>query len=83
MGYAHPKHMSTMTSTGVYVPPALPGYIPQHDPSMSPPLLHTFPPGDGMTPMQAASDTTNPGSPGPSHTSFAAPAYQQVQTQQM
>ncbi len=41
------KHMS-MHSGGVS--PALPGYVPQHDPTMSPPLHPTFPVSDSLSP---------------------------------
>lgn len=55
--YADPaKHMSMQSG---YASPALPGYVPQHDPAMSPPLHSTYPVSDALNP---GSDR-GPGSP--------------------
>lgn len=80
MSYMHPKHLSTMTGqSGVYGSPALPGYIPQHDPAMSPPLQPSFPVNDGTASLPAAADSQAPSSPSPSQGGYAAPAYQPSQ----
>ena len=79
----HNKHNSTMSSTTSPMvrygsPPPLPGYIPQHDPAMSPPLMHAFPaPVDGSVGHENMSESGVPTSPSPSNQGFAAPAYNQ------
>jgi len=73
------KHLS-MTASAVGVPhsgpsPALPGYIPSHDPAMSPPLQPSHPVSDALSPG-AAADIGVPASPSPSPSQmYAAPAY--------
>jgi hypothetical protein len=51
--FDHAKHMSVQSSMVGGVGPALPGYMPQHDPNMSPPMHPAFP----------VSDSLNPGAP--------------------
>lgn len=73
MSFVQPKHMSTMTAgSGVYGSPVLPGYVPQHDPAMSPPLQPAFPVTESLA---AVTESRTPTSPSPSHGGFAAPAY--------
>ena len=86
----HSKHLSTITShTGpIYGSPALPGYIAQHDPAMSPPLQQAFSAGghnnsDHITAVGGnGSESNAPSSPSASHqgagtfpNSGPAPAY--------
>lgn len=73
------KHMSVMThpyqpdhrgsfyarQSGVYASPALPGYVPAHDPGMSPPLPAVRPASTALNPA-GTSEITNPRSPSPS-----------------
>jgi hypothetical protein len=73
------KHMSVMThpyqqdqrgsfyarQSGAYASPALPGYIPAHDPGMSPPLAAVRPASTALNPA-GTSEITSPRSPSPS-----------------
>ena len=93
----HNKHASAMSSTTSPLmrygsPPPLPGYIPQHDPAMSPPLSHSFPaPIDNSVHHSGGENMSEaggvPSSPSPSNQGFvppvsgAAPAYNQLQHQ--
>jgi len=69
------KHMS-MHSSVVGVGPALPGYVPPHDPTLSPPLHPSFPVSDSLTPgpLAPGSEIGTPHSPSPNQT-FTVPAY--------
>ncbi|KIX97232.1 uncharacterized protein Z520_07347 [Fonsecaea multimorphosa CBS 102226] len=73
------KHMSMHSSVvGMTPSPALPGYVPSHDPTMSPPLhpAYPMPMSDSLSPgpMAPGSDVASPHSPSPSQM-YAVPAY--------
>ncbi|OAP59719.1 hypothetical protein AYL99_07017 [Fonsecaea erecta] len=73
------KHMSMHSSVvGMAPSPALPGYVPSHDPTMSPPLHPAYPMlmSDSLSPgpMAPGSDITSPHSPSPNQM-YAVPAY--------
>ncbi|OAG40874.1 hypothetical protein AYO21_04951 [Fonsecaea monophora] len=73
------KHMSMHSSVvGLGPSPALPGYVPSHDPTMSPPLhpAYPMPISDSLSPgpMMPGSELASPHSPSPSQM-YAVPAY--------
>ncbi|KIW90166.1 uncharacterized protein Z519_08809 [Cladophialophora bantiana CBS 173.52] len=73
------KHMSMHSSVvGMAPSPALPGYVPSHDPTMSPPLhpAYPVPMSDSLSPGPIApgSDVAAPHSPSPSQM-HSVPAY--------
>ena len=72
------KHMSMHSSVlgmGSGPSPALPGYVPSHDPTMSPTMQHAYMPvSDSLGPAPPGSDHGTPLSPSPSQV-YSVPAY--------
>lgn len=79
--YIDPKHMSVVTApyypdqrsssfyarqSAAYASPALPGYVPAHDPGMSPPLAAVRPASTALNPAGTMSDLASPRSASPS-----------------
>ncbi|KIX07483.1 uncharacterized protein Z518_02136 [Rhinocladiella mackenziei CBS 650.93] len=72
--YMDPTEHMSMHSSAVGVGPALPGYIPQHDPAMSPLTHPAFPMSNSHSPGPSAPGDDTSNGPSPSQM-YVVPAY--------